>query len=121
VSRRPYPRTRRIGAILHALLANEIERLKDPRLGMVSVTAVEVAPDQRRAVVYVSALERDHLEETLAGLRAAAPRLRTLIGNQVRMKFTPALEFEVDPGVIGGEKIENLLRNLNEEERADDE
>ncbi len=107
-----YPRTRRINAIIQEVLADEVEALSDPRLGMVTITGVETAPDMRRATVFVSALDPGHLEETIKGLTAAAPRLRVLLGKQVRIKFTPQLQFKADAGVLQGERIEAVLREL---------
>lgn len=107
-----YPRTRRINALIREVLADEVVALSDPRLGMVTITGVETAPDMRRATVYVSALDHTNLEETIKGLTAAAPRLRTLLGQQVRIKFTPQLHFKADLGVIQGERIETVLRDM---------
>jgi ribosome-binding factor A len=115
MSHHPYPRVRRLNAVIQEVLADEVERLADPRLGLVTVTGVEVAPDQRKAVVYASALDPTHLDDTLKALRSAAPRLRKAIGTQVRMKYTPALEFKADSGIIEGEHIDDVLRRLHGE------
>lgn len=112
MSKPSYPRARRVNAIVHEVVAEEIERLTDPRLAMVTVTAVSVAPDMRRATVFFSSFDLSQLAEAQAGLRAAAPRLRLAIGREVRIKFTPVLEFVPDQGVLQGEKIEALLRQL---------
>jgi ribosome-binding factor A len=112
MSKPSYPRTRRINAIIQEVLAEETEALSDPRLGLVTITGVEVAPDMRRATVYVSALDQDHLDETVRALTAAAPRLRAAVGRQIRTKYTPTLEFRADPGVLQGERIDSLLRDL---------
>ncbi|HEU4750799.1 MAG TPA: 30S ribosome-binding factor RbfA [Acidimicrobiia bacterium] len=112
MSKPSYPRARRVNAIVHEVVAEEIERLTDPRLAMVTVTAVSVAPDMRRATVFFSSFDLSQLAEAQAGLRAAAPRLRLAIGREVRIKFTPVLEFVPDQGVLQGEKIEALLREL---------
>lgn len=113
MSKPSYPRARRVNAIVHEVIAEELEKLTDPRLAMVTVTGVEVAPDMRHASVFVSTLDRDQIADALRGLRAAAPRLRNAIGREVRMKFTPELEFAPDSGVIQGERIESLLRELD--------
>jgi ribosome-binding factor A len=112
MSKPSYPRARRVNAIVHEVVAEEIERLTDPRLAMVTITAVSVAPDMRRATVFFSSFDLSQLAEAQAGLRAAAPRLRLAIGREVRIKFTPVLEFVPDQGVLQGEKIEALLREL---------
>lgn len=112
MSKPSYPRSRRINAIVQEVVAEEVERLTDPRLALITITGVEVAPDMRRATVFVSAFDHDRLGEAIAGMRAAAPRLRSAIGRQVRMKFTPELDFAPDEGVVKGAQIDALLRGL---------
>ncbi len=108
-------RMRRVNSIVHEILAEEVEVLKDPRLSMVTITGVVTAPNLRRATVYFSTLDPESLETAREGLTAAAPRLRRALGHQVRMKYTPALEFEIDQGVTGGERIDAILRELAHE------
>ena len=122
MSKPSYPRSRRVNAIVQEVLAEEIERLTDPRLAMVTVTGVSVAPDMRHAMVFFSTLDLSDLAQAQTGLRAAAPRLRTAIGREVRIKFTPELQFVPDQGVVQGERIDALLRELaTEEEDANDD
>jgi ribosome-binding factor A len=102
--------------VIQEVLAEEVERLTDPRLGLVSVTGVEVSPDMRHAVVFVSALDPAQIGDALTGLRAAAPRLRAILGRQIRTKFTPDLEFRADSGVLDGERIDAILRRIQSEE-----
>lgn len=106
----------RVNSTLREVLAEEIERMSDTRLEMVSVTAVDTAPDLRHAMVYIDVLGKDSHEDALAALRGAAKRLQAMIGAQVRMKYTPTLEFAIDPGITGGERIDEILRELKEEE-----
>ena len=101
-SPRRYPRMARVNEVVREALADEIERLNDPRLGLVTITGVDVSNDLRHATVYYSALDTkkgarkvvdaqapERQEETRAALSAAAPHLRTELGRQVRMKYTP--------------------------------
>jgi ribosome-binding factor A len=104
----------RVNSTLREVLAEEIERMSDSRLELVSVTAVDTAPDLRHAQVYVDVLGEDNQQDALAALRGAARRLQAVIGSQVRMKYTPTLEFAIDPGITGGERIEEILRGLKE-------
>lgn len=110
-------RMRRVNSIMRQVVAAEIERLTDPRLEMVSVTGVETSPDLRHATVFVSMLDSGNAPEALAALESAAARLRRKVGRQVRMKYTPELAFALDEGVVGGERIDAILRNLGEEEQ----
>lgn len=114
-----YSRMRRVNSILRQVIAEELEVLKDPRLEMVTVTGVETAPNLRHAVVYFSTLDLDDAEVVQTALETAAPRLRRAVGSQVRMKYTPALSFELDQGVASGERIEALLRRIAQEGETD--
>jgi ribosome-binding factor A len=109
----------KVNSTLREVLAEEVERLSDTRLELVSITAVDTSPNLRSAVVYIDALGEKDTAAALEALRRASRRLQAAIGSQVRMKFTPTLEFEVDPGVIGGERIEAILRSLDIKEDPD--
>jgi len=104
----------RVNSILREVLAEEIERMSDSRLDMVSVTAVDTQPNLRHATVYIDVLGRDTQDQALAALRRASKRLQSAIGSEVRMKYTPTLEFAVDPGITGGERIDAILRELSD-------
>lgn len=109
------PRMLKVNSTLREVLADEIERMSDSRLEMVSITGVETSPNLRHAVVYIDVLRAD-ATDALTALDRASHRLQAVVARQVRMKYTPVLEFEVDPGVSGGEKIDAILRSLHEEE-----
>ena len=116
--REPTDRMRKVNSTLREVIAEEVERLSDPRLEMVSVTAVDTAPNLRHAVVYVDVLDAGKQQDALDALGKAARRLQSVIAAQVRMKFTPTLDFRMDQGVIEGARIDQLLRDL---ETASDE
>ncbi len=109
------PRMLKVNSTLREVLAEEVERLNDDRLEMVSITAVETSLNLRSATVYVDVLGADAQDIALIALRKAAPRLQAAIGRQVRMKFTPTLEFAIDPGVLDGNRIEHILRSLRQD------
>src|SRR5439155_3490072 len=90
--------------------------LKDPRVGFVTVTRVEVSPDLRKATVYYTVLgeNRDH-KRTRGGLESARAHLRSVLGQQVRLKFTPNLEFEEDVGLAQVERVTELLKEIGEQ------
>jgi len=111
-----YPRTARINEVVREVLADEVERLSDPRLGFVTVTGAEVSPDLRHATVYYSVFGADDAHEaTVAALRSAAPHLRAVLGSQVRMKYLPELTFEEDPAIEHGARVEQIIRELHRE------
>jgi ribosome-binding factor A len=105
----------KVNSTLREVLAEEVERLSDSRLEMVSITGVETSPNLRHAVVYIDVLGND-ATDALSALQHASHRLQSVIARQVRMKYTPVLEFALDPGVTGGERIDAILRSLQEEE-----
>lgn len=101
----------KVNSTLREVIAEEIEKLSDTRLEMVSITGVDTAPNLRRAVVYIDVLDLDG-DDALEALETAAKRIQAAIGRQVRMKYTPVLEFQMDRGVVAGERIDEILRLL---------
>ncbi len=112
---RRFARTLRVNEVVHECLADELERLSDPRLSLVTVTGVEVSPDLRHATVFYAALGR-HEPDTVAALRSAAPHLRAVLGQEVRLKYVPKLHFREDPAIEQGQRIEEILRGLHDGE-----
>jgi len=113
-------RAERVGEEFREILAEEIQKLKDPRVGFVTVTGVRVTPDLRRAWIYYTSYGDEGAKAgTRAALRSAAPHLRAAIGRQVRLKYLPELEFEEDPTIEQAEQIDRLIAGLRAEERAD--
>lgn len=110
-------RMRKINSSVHHVIANEVEELKDPRLGFVTITGVDTAPNLRTARVYYSVIGPPEQQvATQAALDSAAPRLSRAIGSSIRMKYTPTLKFEVDEAIEFGVRISQKLRELDEEE-----
>ena len=108
---------RRVNEALREVLSARIAQgLKDPRVGFVTVTAVETSPDLSHASVYVSVLgDEDEREETLEGLRLLA-RLPPggASRSELRMKRTPTLEFLHDDSIDQGFRISELLEGDDE-------
>lgn len=111
----------KVNSTLREVLADEIERMSDARLDLVSVTAVDTAPNLRHAVVYIDVLESERREPALEALSGATKRLQAVVASQVEMKYTPVLEFAMDPGVVGGERIDSILRSIRERELEENE
>ena len=117
-STRRYPRMLRVNEVVREALADELERMSDPRLGMVTITGVDVAADLRHAAVYYAALGRED-DETRDALRAAAPHLRAALGRQVRLKYLPRLDFRPDPAIEQGQRVEEIIRHLHDPETGE--
>ena len=110
-------RTERVQKETRHILGEEIQSLKDPRIGFATVTAVRVSADLRHARVFVSVLgSLDEQAATMKGLESATPHLRSELGRRMRMKYLPELTFELDHGVEDAERVETLLRRIHEEE-----
>ncbi|MGH2662884.1 MAG: 30S ribosome-binding factor RbfA [Actinomycetota bacterium] len=110
-------RTERVAEEFREVLAEEIPRLKDPRVGFVTVTAVEVTADLRRARVFYTVLGDDaSRRRTRAGLRSARGHLRGVLGHEVRLKFLPELEFEEDHSAERAERIDRLLEEIKDQD-----
>jgi len=108
-SPRGYARTARVNELCREILADELERIDDERIELVTVTHVAVDPDLRHATVAFSRLDRD-VDEATAALAALRPRLQAAIGRQARLKRTPELRFVVDDVMARAERIEDLIR-----------
>jgi ribosome-binding factor A len=106
-------RMRRVNESVRQVLAETLPELKDPRIGLVTVTGVETAPDLRHATVYVSVLGNERKRSnTLRGLEAAHGVLQSRLARQLRMKRTPQLTFEYDPSVERGVRMSRLIDEL---------
>ena len=117
----PSPRMRKVNSTLREVLADEIERLTDPRLELLSVTGVDTSPDLRRATVYVSTLDLENAEAAVEALNRAAPRLQSALARQVRIKYTPQLEFALDEAVVQGDRIDSILRQIADDRTSEEE
>lgn len=104
-------RMRRVNEVMREVIGDSISsELEDPRIGFVTVTAVETSPDLRSARVYVSVLGRgEQRESTLAALRSAHAVLQGAIARELRMKRTPTLTFHYDESLERGERLARLL------------
>lgn len=92
-------------------------KLKDPRVGFVTVTDVEVSGDLQQAKVFITALgDGDKKEATLKGLEKAKGFIRSEIGARIRLRKTPELLFEWDDSYERGERIDKLLHEIHDED-----
>lgn len=103
-----YKRIERIGDQIRGEVSDIIaRRLNDPRIGFVTVTAVEVSEDLRHAKVFVSVYGDDKVKiQTMKGLKSASGFIRGEIGHRLKIKFTPEIIFKLDTSL---EKAEHVL------------
>ncbi len=116
-------RTDRVGALLQAALSEVLLRgVKDPRVGMVTVTGVKLSPDLKHGTVYVATLgDAAAYASTLAGLASARPYLQSQVGRRLGLRFTPELRFEIDPSIEAAALLEDLLRAARSQGGGDDD
>ena len=116
-SARRYPRTARVNELLREVIADELERIDDDRLELVTITGVTTDPDLRHARVWLSSLS----DEAALALADHRVRLQSAIARQVRLKRTPELAFKADPAVSVGNRVEDIIRQLPHADGDDDE
>ena len=104
---------RRVNEAVREVLSVAITNdLKDPRIGFVTVTAVDTSQDLRHARVYVSVLGSDQERaDSLAGLGSAHGYLQSRVATELRLKHTPQLDFRFDDTIDRGLRIERLLHD----------
>ena len=113
-------RTERLGEEFREEIAKMIGgQLKDPRIGFVTVTRVEVGTDLRQARVFVGVLGTPaEREKTLAGLKQASGFMRRSLGQKLRLRHTPELTFVYDEGLDAHDRIARLLAEVHAADAA---
>jgi ribosome-binding factor A len=108
-------RQQKVADLIQAEISTIILRkLKDPRLGFITITGVKMSPDLKHARVYFSTLgDEERVNTALDGLRSAAGVIRGEIGRTLDLKYTPQLAFHYDESLAFGAHIESRLRELD--------
>ncbi len=117
----PYQRKDRVGDLIKREISQMIQNeLKDPGIGFVTITGVEVSADLRRAEVYYSVLgDQDAKTKTASALKRAGGFLQHEIGKRLRLKHTPEIGFKFDTSVEYGARIEELIQKIHRQTQAD--
>jgi ribosome-binding factor A len=120
VSPVPHHRPERLAALLHETLAEALaHRVKDPRVGFVTLTGVEVSPDGGHATVRVSVMgTEEEKASAMAGLNSARGFLRSHLARALALRATPELHFQLDRGLEHAQRIDQLLAQLRRDETA---
>lgn len=116
-TKRHYPRTARLNALLQEIVASYLERLDDDRIGFLTVTGVEVDNDLNKAEVFISTFEQfetpEAEEEFLDALTEYRKPVQAEIAREARLRKTPEVVFLFDPAVRTGARIEEILSTLS--------
>jgi ribosome-binding factor A len=109
-------RTERVAELLRGEIARVLHRdAQDPRLALVTLTRVDLAPDFSNAGVFWSTLDPKHeIDDIQAALESAAPFLRARISKSVQLKRMPELRFRHDPSLAKGSDTLSLLREISD-------
>ena len=115
-------RAQRVAETIHKEISSLlIKGLKDPRIGFVTITSVDVTSDLRQARIYYTLLAgEEERKETQDGLNSSSSFIRQHLGRQLRMRFIPEIRFEYDASFDYGQKIEKLLNEVKVDEPKDD-
>jgi ribosome-binding factor A len=108
---RDFPRGRRIAEQIQRELSDIIRvELKDPRVGMITLTDVEMTPDNAHAKVFFTVLgQQDRIDEAASGLQHAAGYLRSELAQRMKIRVVPQLHFEYDASVERGIRLSQLI------------
>lgn len=111
-----YSRSARLGELLREILASELAHLDDERLDLVSVTGVETSAELSRATVYVSALDDEEAPAALEALEEHRLQLKQAVARSSAVRRVPDLVFALDPSISAGERVDQILRDLADED-----
>jgi ribosome-binding factor A len=106
-------RPRKVADLIQRELAELIRlEVRDPRVGMVTITSVDVSPDLSHAKVFVTLLEKEKVKDTIQGLQRAAGFLRSQLARRMKMYTTPELRFVYDESVERGDHLSRLIDSV---------
>jgi ribosome-binding factor A len=114
------PRVRKVADRIHVIVAEMLERrIKDPRLGFLTVTDVRVSGDTQHATVFYTVMGgAEAIDSTAAALASATGLIRSEVGKQLGLRHTPSLEFYLDAVPETARDIEDLLAKAREADEA---
>ena len=119
---REFKRSDRVAQELKKEVAIILQReVKDPRIGMVTVSDVEVSRDLAYAKIFVTFLfdsDQAAIEQGMAGLEKVSPYIRSLVGKAMRLRIVPELRFIYDESLVEGMRMSNLVSNVIRQDEA---
>jgi ribosome-binding factor A len=115
-----YKRSERVSDMIRQVIGEMLLRdLSDPRLASVTITGVEVTEDLKIATVFFSAMGKQAQEEAaLHGLQSAGGYIKKRLGKELRLRVVPDLFFKVDRTFEYGNRIDRLLKTIQEEDKG---
>jgi ribosome-binding factor A len=115
-----YKRADRVGDLIKEEISRIIQHeLKDPGIGFVTITGVELSDDLKHAKIFYSVLgDEEAKKESSSALRRACGFVQREMGRRLRLKYTPEIYFLFDPSVEYGARIERLIEKMHQSERS---
>ncbi|WP_027714072.1 ribosome-binding factor A [Desulfuromonas sp. TF] len=115
-------RSHRVAESIHKEVSSLLLKgLKDPRIGFVTITGVEVTPDLHLARIYFSVMgDEEARKNTQKGLSSSTPYVRREIGRRLRLRHVPDILFEYDTSLEYGNRIESLIREIHSDDDQGD-
>lgn len=108
-------RPQKLGDLIQRELSELVQReLRDPRVGMITITGVDVSPDFSHARVFYTTLDPAHVGDADKGLKRAAGFLRSQLARRIKLYTTPELRFEYDESVERGDRLSRLIDSVRE-------
>ncbi|HEX5767731.1 MAG TPA: 30S ribosome-binding factor RbfA [Burkholderiales bacterium] len=112
--RKGHGRPQKLGDLIQRELSELLQReLRDPRVGMITITGVNVSPDFSHAKVFYTTLEPAHVADAARGLKRAAGFLRSQLAKRIKLYTTPELRFEYDESIERGDRLARLINSVN--------
>ena len=110
-TRRRVARTARLSETLREVIADELAKIDDDRLGFVTITSVDVDSEMNRGIVFYDSMQgAEAAEQILEALNEYRKRLQSVIADQVRARRTPVLQFRPDDAMRAAQRIDEVLR-----------
>jgi len=110
-TRRRVARTARLSETLREVIADELTKIDDDRLGFVTITSVDVDSEMNRGIVFYDSMQgAEGDEQILEALNDHRKRLQSVIADQVRARRTPVLQFRPDDAIRAAQRIDEVLR-----------
>ncbi|MCE5195043.1 MAG: 30S ribosome-binding factor RbfA [Nitrospiraceae bacterium] len=111
----PYKRSQRVGDLIREEIADIImNKVKDPRIGFITVTGAEITDDLKHAKIFISILKEEEKKITFDVLNTAKGFIRSELSKRLKMKFIPSISFRIDASIEYGSKIEKLLKDIRD-------
>ncbi|VAV94396.1 Ribosome-binding factor A [hydrothermal vent metagenome] len=113
---------RKVDELVREVVAEAVTELKDPRIGFLTITGAKTSPDLRYAIIFYSVLgTEEEKEDTAVALERATARIQRAIATETRLRYTPKLEFRVDPAIDEGIRISQIIAEMHESELESDD